>query len=201
MQLVKIVNPSKPGDLNYRTLHMVHQEEVIDIEPGQSRIVPFDVAAAFFGHPKERDHGANRGRTDNYARIKFMWGYQSGALNADEDWAVKCPPFRVETLDGDYMPMILDDPEGVKPLPGDAQPTVLPVDPSVALLQSTIQQQQAEIDKMQAMIQQHLSVLQPVAPVAAEEANTVVLPSAPVDEQLTADVPVAVPTSRVVRRK
>lgn len=171
MQLVKIQNPSTKGDSNYRTLHFVHQEETFDIEPGTERIVPIEIATAFFGHPKARDSGRDRDRTDTFNQVRFMWGYQSGAPDAAEQWEVIKPPFRVVTLEGEYLPMVLDDPDGKLPLPGEEATTLPDVSSAeTALLRQAVAAQQAQIDQLMAAI-------------ASREvaANPGIVPDAPVD--------------------
>lgn len=154
-ELVKIHNPSIPGDSNYRTLHFVHQDEVFDIEPGDERIVTIDIANAQFGYPTARDNGRDRDRTDTFNQMRFQWGYQLGALDAAEQWEILKPPFRVTTLQGEYLPMVLDDPQGIHPLPG--QEGVQLSDPNAAetaLLRQAVAQQQAQIDQLMAAIAQ-----------------------------------------------
>lgn len=191
MQLVKLINPADSP----RHLHYVHQEEIIDLAPGQERVVLFDLVAAAFGHPKETDVPNNRARTDNYNRIRAQWGYQTGALDAAEDWEThRRPHFRVETLDGEFMPMILDDPLGIMPLPGDTEEHPLPVDPSVLLLQRTISEQQHQIETMQQLMGQFLAaqqpgVLPPTDASALDATNVSALPT-PVDAGLAEDSPV-----------
>lgn len=155
MQLVKITNPSTPADPNYRNLHFVHQDEVFDIAPGAEVIVPIEIATAHFGHPKARDNGRDRDRSDTFNQMRFQWGYQLGDIGAAEHWERIKPPFKVTTLDGEYLPMVLDDPDGKIPLPGE-DPGVL-ADPGAAetaILRQAVAAQQAQIDKLLEAIAQ-----------------------------------------------
>lgn len=179
MQLVKITNPSIPGDSNYRTLHFTHQDEVFDIAPGDEVIVPIEIANAHFGYPTARDIGRDRDRTDTFNQIRFQWGYQLGALDAAEQWEVIKPPFRVTTLQDEYLPMVLDDPDGIHPLPG--QEPALPADPNAmetGLLRAAVAQQQAQIDQLLAAIAQR-----------EVNNNPGVVPAAPDAPKLNTDAP------------
>lgn len=203
MQLVKITNPAKRDDANYRTLRLVHQEEVIEIAPGDERIVLFDVAAAFFGNPRAANVGNNRDRVDTFNNLRFMWGYQLGDIEAEAKWAVQSPPFKVLTLEGEYLPMVLDDPDGLIPLPGEtASADDIPTNAESKVIREMMAQQQAQITRLEQMLADREVAANPgnvpVAPddapkLAGQDGDTVtiagvggedtsILPPAPVNE-------------------
>jgi len=151
-ELVKILNPSKKGDANYRDLTLVYQGQKYTIEPGGEVIVPIEVAAAFFGHPKARDTARDRARSDTYQQVRFQWGYQLGQPDAAELWEEQTPPFRVTTLKDEWLPMVLDDPAGLEPLPGSDDTDLPPITAETAVLQRALAAQQAQIDQLTKLI-------------------------------------------------
>jgi hypothetical protein len=161
MDLCKISNPSQPGDTNYGDLRLPYQDDLIVIKPGEERILSFDVATAFFGHPGERNVGNRKDRTSTYDRIRFKWGYQVGQLDASERWEQTRPPFRVTTMDGDWIPMVLDDPDGLLATPGFESPDMPVENADIAVLRSAIAEATARADKMEAMVASLLAAAQP----------------------------------------
>jgi len=192
MDIVKLINPADSP----RPFHYVHQDQVIDLAPGESRVVDFDVCTAAFGHPKEQDFPNARNRTENFNRIRAQWGYQLGQPYAEEQWEQELRPcYRVETLEGEWIPMILDDPLGVKSLPDSlgGRKEIIPQDPSVVLLRETIAQQQASIDQLSGMLQTLLAAQNQAAtptPAGAVSQSDTELPPV-VASTMTEDAPAA----------
>lgn len=104
------------------------------IKPGEKQLMPFDTIASAFGHPLARNLShKDRSREELYQALQVYWGYHIGfdvetndQLTEDKirqglsSWDQKCPKFRVETVEGEWIPMVLDDPDGTAPLPDDA---------------------------------------------------------------------------------
>lgn len=166
--LVKIINTAPlKGKLSRDLVFNVSTDERIVLEPGAERIVRFDVAAAVFGHPLLRDNGPkDRARVAGYDQLRFYWGFHNGFdtetekerlanVNADYigSWERKMPPFRVETLEGEWVPMVLDDPVGNEPLPGQAAlPSISATEANVAVLQAQLAQTQRQLEQLTALI-------------------------------------------------
>lgn len=103
------------------------------IAPGERKMMPFDTIASAFGNPRARNLShKDRSREELYQTLRVYWGFHIGfdvetedekteihQRNGTSSWELKCPRFRVETVDGQYVPMVLDDPEGQHPLPDD----------------------------------------------------------------------------------
>jgi hypothetical protein len=90
----------------------------LELSAGQSKVLRWDQAAAVFGFPQARDEGKRKNRTDMHRQLRLMWGFHEGYDSETEalkgqysSWEAKRPNFRVTTLDGAYIPMVLDDPE------------------------------------------------------------------------------------------
>lgn len=185
--LIRIKNTA---DEDGNPIHYFHQGEVVHIEPGEDTIVTMDVAAAMFGNPDLADDGRNNLRMMEFKRIKHQWGFQIGTPDSAIDWEMRRPRFRCETLDGEYMPMVLDDPDAKLPLPGMG-PAPVPVDATVALLQQQLAAMQANQDKLMEMLSTRLAAENPgnVEPVVAT-VDSAALPAAPADSGVvTSDAP------------
>ena len=192
MDVVYISNPSKRGDANHRDLVLNYQGEEIVIPPGEKKLVLLEVATAFFGHPGERDSSRSKDRSGTYDRLRFKWGYQLGQVGADEQWEVSYPPFRVTTMEGEYLPMVLDDPLGKFPQPGT--PAVAePVNSTdVALLRAAVAESQAQIEKLTVMLAASIAASNPgvvPAAVAKDGDNENDGIPAATDEGVTSDKP------------
>lgn len=134
-----VVNTSGDRDLSFP----VPGNKRATIKPGERQMMPFDTIASAFGHPNARNLShKDRSREELYAQLRTYWGFHTGfdvetedqktethVRNGTSSWEKKMPPFRVETVDGEYIPMVLDDPEGLHPLPDDTGV----VDPQLAM--------------------------------------------------------------------
>jgi hypothetical protein len=111
MDLIKIVNV---GDDNLT----LNGNERITITPGGERIVPFAIAAAFFGDPRAHNEGKDKGRDDEIKRARTMWGFFPG-FDTEEVWKYeKMPQYECFDMEGNRVHMILDDEEGEHPYGG-----------------------------------------------------------------------------------
>lgn len=149
MDTNELVNVINTGDT---PLMLRVDSKLIEVPVGKFRTVNFMQAAGWFGHPQARDDGRNNDRRTTYEMLRQFYGYYVG-YDTPDDWAEKVPKFRVETLDGEYMPMVLDDPEGALPLPGEIASNGLTLDAqNIATLQAAAERQQAQIDQLLAII-------------------------------------------------
>lgn len=145
-ELVKVLNT---GDT---PLSLVDDDRRIVIPVKGERIVRFEQAAGWFGHPQARNTSRVRDRWDTFDRLRTFYGYYSGYDGPDE-WEAKCPKFRVETLEGVYLPMVLDDPAGELSLPGELGGDLSASDSTdVVTLREQVDRQQAQIEKLLSMI-------------------------------------------------
>lgn len=149
MDTIELVDVVNTGDV---PLMLRVDMKLIEIPVGKSRTVQFMQAAGWFGHPQARDDGRNNDRRSTYEMLRTFYGYYVG-YDTPETWEEKIPKFRVQTLEGEYMPMVLDDPEGVLSLPGEIGVAAASLDAQdVAMIR-------AQVDRQQAMIEQLLAVI------------------------------------------
>jgi hypothetical protein len=181
MQLCKIKNTAQPGDDNYFTIHLDFQANIYDIAPGEEVIVPFEVASSFFGHPDLFDDGRNNIRQMEYKRVRFYWGFNEARLDKLEHWKRVKPPFKVTTLDDEYVPMVLDDPQGKLPRPGDETIVQPDANASIAVLEAAVRAQQQQIEQLTALIAAQAAAQNPGVIPAAPASDSTSLPSAPTD--------------------
>lgn len=142
------------------------------IKPGDKALIKFEIAATTFGHPSAKDSDRERARTEMLRNLKTYWGWHEGFDTDTADmqrhrddhgwtsWEEKCPKFRVTTLNGDWIPMVLDDPDGVEPLPQEdgsldaptarasGNPAIM--DRTLAAMQKQLADQSALIDRLLA---------------------------------------------------
>jgi hypothetical protein len=184
------------------------------LAPGEKQIVPFEVATSTFGHPAEKNDPKNPNRSSEYRRLRGYFGFYEGfdtnteeqlLANPNRDpmassWEVKKPPFKVTTLAGDHIPMILDDPDGVLPMPESVRGML---SPEMALSQENVAEsalrtmltaQQEQIDELKKLLVVQASG--GVAPVSTDDAT---LPQPPADELGPSEDTPQAPT--VTRRK
>lgn len=180
--------------------------QYIEIEPGTNQIVPFAIAAGTFGHPGERNEGKNRNRAELYRRLRVYFGWHEGFDPETEEerlaladahqrgsWEAKKPPFKVTTLEGEWIPMILDDPEGRRPLPSSTGASMLSSEQvdeaSLPTLMEMVRLQQQQIQELSNRL-----VTQSTGGVLTGEANTHDLPQPPADERLPGEDTPQAPT-------
>jgi hypothetical protein len=169
----------------------------LELSAGQSKVLRWDQAAAVFGFPQARDEGKRKNRTDMHRQLRLMWGFHEGYDSETEalkgqysSWEAKRPNFRVTTLDGAYIPMVLDDPEGLLPIPNEDGS----MNPSAALgggVDSSIKDQMlakalAQIEELRAQV----AGIAASRPIDTDDAS---LPQPPADETVTVDGPTAPP--------
>jgi hypothetical protein len=157
------------------------------IPPGEKEIFPFDIAAGTFGHPALRNDPKKRHRTEQYAMLRLYFGFSVGFdVETDAElrgktpdigsWESKCPPFKVTTLQGDYIPMILDDPEGVQPIPEDngiVSPDLARASGNTAVMERTLADMQRQIAELTAKLTEQAAPIiddSALPPVPANEA-------------------------------
>lgn len=174
------------------TIHMRGNRKLV-IQPGGKEIVDFATAAANFGHPKERDYPKNRARTEAYKLLRQFWGFHSGFDTETEaerpaghlysSWEAKRPDFRVTTIDGQWIPMILDDPDGILPLPteGGALDHETAVSSGIPrVMEQTMAMMQKQIEALQAQLAAQAGPTQPVQqPISGEPQQSAVAVMAP----------------------
>ena len=142
--LIKIVNlADAPLVLN--------GNERYEIDPGGERIVPFTIAASWFGDPRARDTDKERERTDIYRQVRMLWGYSEGIeYHADPKdlssplitWDDMKPLVRCEDMDGTEIPFVIHDPEGKHVLGGGISEETTPSgdDKRIKELEATVAQ-------------------------------------------------------------
>lgn len=165
-----------------------------EIKPGEHITTRFLSAVAAFGHPKEQNNGNRRDRTDVYRMLRGQWGFHEGfdSETADQvgeysSWEAKRPSFKVTTLEGTYIPMILDDPDGKLPIPNDDGSLTPEIanqgGASTDALMALIRKQSDEMAELRALIVAQSSV----GPVATDDRS---LPQPPaVEPEPKADAP------------
>lgn len=144
MDLVKITNTSDDRSVT------LPGSNPVTIEPGQTRIVTWEVACAQLGNPVQLSLAE---RQWEYSLVRAWWGYMDG-FDSNETWMLeKKPPLAVASLDDVPIFMLIDDPEGVKPAPGELMPDNLPGDSSdVLVLKAQIARQQEQMNKLEQLL-------------------------------------------------
>lgn len=142
MDLVQITNTGE-SDITLPGNQPVH------IAAGQTRIVPWDVACAHLGNPV---HTTVAERQWEYNLVRVQWGHHEG-FDSPEVWDTKKPPLEVSTLDGVRVYMLIDDPAGEMPAPGELMPESLPsTSNDVLVLQAQIARQQEQMSRLEQML-------------------------------------------------
>jgi hypothetical protein len=86
----------------------VYGNEVVAIEPGSEKFVPFDVMVAFMGHPNVRNNEYERWRDESYNNLCLFYGAQTiDGIDSDV-----LPQLEAWDSDGNRISTILDDPAG-----------------------------------------------------------------------------------------
>lgn len=148
----------------------------ISIAPGDRELVTLETAANAFGHPGARNSDKMPTRDDEYKRLRTLWGFYVGfdtdteaeQTHKDLGWrwwegpGGKAPKFRVTTVDGVRIPMVLDDPYGDEPLPDDTgavDPDLAKTSGNVAVMQRTIEMMVEKQAKQDQLIERLLAKL------------------------------------------
>lgn len=123
----------------------------VTVDAGATRIVQWDFACAQLGNPV---HANLSERQWEYSLVRTWWGFHDG-FDSPADWDIKRPKVSVSTLEGVKVYMLIDDPEGVQPSPGDLVPDNLPSDSAdTLLLQAQIARQQESINRLEQLLVQ-----------------------------------------------
>ena len=123
----------------------------ITVDPGATRIVQWEFACAQLGNPV---HSSLTERQWEYVLVRTWWGYHDG-FDSPADWEAKRPKVSVSTIEGVKIHMLIDDPAGEMPAPGELVPDNLPVDSAdTLLLQAQIARQQESINRLEALLVQ-----------------------------------------------
>jgi hypothetical protein len=141
-----------------------------EIAPGGRRILPFDVAAAWFGDPRLQNIGKDKMRALAFDQVQYAWGFtngmkypvftEDGKLVRFKEWddfrpTVEC--FDVET--GERVPFIIDDPEGEMAFGGPA--LIDPATQDVRALTDMIAQMQQQMASMQQLLNERTNTQAP----------------------------------------
>lgn len=87
----------------------------VTMEPGESRVMTWDAAGGWLGDPTIFDSGRDRRRTQEYMRLRVMYGvYERQELNhllpkLEVWWPVEADPAEQQRIH-----MILDDPDALR---------------------------------------------------------------------------------------
>jgi hypothetical protein len=191
-KLLKFPIPRADGD---RTPGIRYAE----IAPGEFRIMKLLDAACAFGNPVVINTAKERGRVHEYDRMRTQWGFHTGYdTETDADllakpegdrygsWETKGPKFKVTTMNDAWIPMVLDDPEGLHPLPdedGNVPNELILSSGSMELLRQQNLKMQAELDELKKMI------LVQAGSRSAVESDDGALPQPAADETVGVDAP------------
>lgn len=93
-----------------------HNGRLVELAPGQSRIVVWDHAAGWLGDPELRDTDRYRARTQEWMRLRVMYGvYEHRHL--DDEMLPKLQvfyPVEAPLAEQRRIHMIIDDPDALK---------------------------------------------------------------------------------------
>lgn len=132
-----------------RPITIPHNGAIYTIDPGASKIVPFDAAASIFGHPAARDDAKVKGRRELYDHVRGMWNFYLGwdtELTWEND---KCPRFSaVDVNSQEPIHFVIHDPDGAKAF--NLTPSIDTTDQ--ALLSATLLRLQAQVEQLNARL-------------------------------------------------
>jgi hypothetical protein len=186
------------------------------IPPNGERIIPFNEAASWFGDPRLNDDGRNRFRSEAFRMTQNLWGYSEGMKYFRDRWDPSQgflgwddfkPPVECFDMEGNQINFIIHDPSGEL---GMAANTPALVDPSTldaSTLSKQVQAMGQQIAKLQQLLVErtrfdaatHIDANVPNPPPApvvedvrehiAMIEDSVLLPSAPIDDVVGDDAP------------
>jgi len=134
--LVRLKNVGETtASLAYRDPSRGNVEETITFEPGDEKIVPWDVLVLFCGDPEVTNKEYWRERDEAVESLHLRYGAVSLAGLHSE----KLPKFHAETVDGEPIKTLMDDPDGIDIVPAAGDTT------DVGRLQAQIEALQAEV--------------------------------------------------------
>jgi hypothetical protein len=125
--------------LPYHDSTQNNRQEMVTFEPGEEKIVPWDVLILFCGDPNVTNKEYWRERDEAVESIHLLYG----ALTLAGPNSSKLPKMEAYTLDGDRITTLIDDMAGVSIVP-EADDTT-----DVGRLQAQIEALQAEVRKSQ----------------------------------------------------
>ena len=106
-KMVRLYNASDTVFRNW------HDGRIIELAPGESLIVNWDHAAGWLGDPTLRDTERYRARTQEWMRLRVMYGvYESENTDLLPNLEVWFPVEEPDHTRQQRIPMILDDPNG-----------------------------------------------------------------------------------------
>lgn len=104
MELIRISNKGR------RPFDFMHRNQKKIILPGDSMIVPFDLAASLFGDPRTKDMNGDNARKKVYDKVRGHFGFAPG-LQSEEEWQAMRPNLTFEDVEtGEKVLMLVDDP-------------------------------------------------------------------------------------------
>jgi hypothetical protein len=134
--LVRLKNVGETTvSLPYHDPTQNNRQEMVTFEPGDEKIVPWDVLILFCGDPEVTNKEYWRERDEAVENLHLRYG----ALSLSGVNKELLPKFVAETVDGHKIKTLLDDPEGADIVP-DAGDTT-----DVGRLQAQIEALQSEV--------------------------------------------------------
>ncbi len=181
MDLLTIKNTSTMKPL------VLNGNERVVIEPGDSRIVPFAFAAAWFGDPRAKNEGKERGRQNLYESTRRLWGFEAG-FDTEETWTMlKAPQFQCfDTNTNDRVFMLIEDPDGEHDYNGE--PIFDSSNANVDALTAQIAAMQTQMAALMQMVATQQGNTETAATAAEQTALATVATPAPGDDTATAGV-------------
>lgn len=189
MQIIRIENTG-PVELV-----IPHRGDKYVIQPGGSKVIPYDAAASLFGDPRHKDTDKDPARRRCYEHIRAMFNFYIG-WDAESVWEdTKMPRFDAYDLEtGDQIYFVVHDPFGQKTY-NAAQPLGGSTDQ--AILAATIADMERRIVALTntlATYEKASSAPEVVAADPDKSAEPESLPRPKSDDKVTKDSPRAVAT-------
>lgn len=162
----------------------------VTLEAGKSKIVRWEFATNWLGNPEL--HGDIRKVRYDLARLQ--WGYEDG-IDTDDTWDYKRPHIAVETLDGDPINMVLDDPTGALGFNG-LSGSSLDIDSNdTQVLRAQLAEQRARMERIEALlVAQSASATEELNPADLNALATAADDGSGDGATFTTELPQAVPT-------
>ena len=128
-------NGSEVVALPYRDATQGNREEIISFDPGEEKVVPWDVMILFCGDPSVTNKEYWRERDEAINSLHLCYG----ALSLAGPDSGKMPNLEARSMDGEIIPTLLADPLGDHLVPTAGDTT------DVGRLQAQIEALQAEV--------------------------------------------------------
>lgn len=187
--LIRIVNDDdQPLILN--------GNERYEIAPGGERVVPFTIAASWFGDPRSRDTDKERERTDIYRQVRMLWGYSEGIIYHENPrdldspvigWDDMKPKVTCYDMDGTEIPFVIHDPEGTSIMGGGISEATTPSGDD-----KRIRELESQVAQLVRALEASVPNPATIGPTAGSDSDTDVvdtttLPSAPTGSDVITD--------------